>query len=94
MDLGFIVPFFFGAYNSKPSCLFYKLDTVECFCLQLLNRDAYIILRLVEDLMLSHVCCSFQFSMEMVGAKYGKIEKSYAANMVGAKYGTLDGKEE
>ncbi|KAG2298885.1 hypothetical protein Bca52824_035357 [Brassica carinata] len=34
------------------------------------------------------------FSMEMVGAKYGKIEKSYAANMVGAKYGTLDGKEE
>ncbi|KAG2306681.1 hypothetical protein Bca52824_026429 [Brassica carinata] len=35
---------------------------------------------------------SIQFSMEMVGAEYGKMEKSYAVNMVGAKYGTWTAK--
>lgn len=48
----------------------------------------------MEDLLLNDVCCAFQFFMEIIGAKYGNMEKSYALNMVGAKYGNMDGKED
>ncbi|KAG2262192.1 hypothetical protein Bca52824_069271 [Brassica carinata] len=49
---------------------------------------------LVEDLRLSVVCCAFQFFMEMFGAEYGNMAKSYDLNMVGAEYGNMDGKED
>ncbi|KAL0678241.1 hypothetical protein Bca4012_006223 [Brassica carinata] len=64
--------------------LFLAADARCTFCDQ---KKSYIInLRLVEDLLLNDVCCAFQFFMEIIGAKYGNMEKSYALNMVGFRF--------
>ncbi|KAF3551558.1 hypothetical protein DY000_02007959 [Brassica cretica] len=80
--------FLFLAADAR--CTFWWTDIVNSD-----QKKSYIInLRLVEDLLLNDVCCAFQFFMEIIGAKYGNMEKSYALNMVGAKYGNMDGKED